>query len=463
MAGRLPYDILVQVVEVISDDYLSLYSCSLVNWDFNLATSRILYARIEYSPSYRHVLDLRDGGTLAERPMLASACSPRNAPLVLQLEIKGFVSTRTSPSFVLSTTIAEAIKKFINLSKITFCPLTFSGSLFVESLELLPQLLHLRELAVNRSCMTDQTVPLLTQIGGLRRLTLSSPGRIILDSLSDWLERLSPYLTGLHFRDNCGSITPGVLRSFLPHIQGSLRGVTLGLSYSLTDEDVFSFLAQLPHLERLQLQYYLQMRSPKTYPNLTRLKSFAVDYVSTSIRHEVLAICKWIKRVISRSPIEHIHLISGYEPEENISNVPFDSIVDHLVRKHSATLRILNFSNTYVGVDAAKALFIGCLQLEQVYISGRKRVLDTFQTYSPHLHRLHTAGFNIRNAKMKRSLVDDELAANIISQGPPSFRRLLVNGAKWEVCSSRNSVVHRLDQFCRDRGCQKTMAMFVLL
>jgi hypothetical protein len=58
-------------------------------------------------------------------------------------------------------------------------------------------------------------------------------------------------------QDNCGSITPGVLRSFLPHVCGALRELTLGLSYSLTNDDVFSFVAQLPQLEWLQLRYYL--------------------------------------------------------------------------------------------------------------------------------------------------------------------------------------------------------------
>ena len=61
----------------------------------------------------------------------------------------------------------------------------------------------------------------------------------------------------MYMQDNCGSITPGVLRSFVPHVGGALREFTLGLSYSLTDEDVFSFVSLLPHLEHLHLQYYL--------------------------------------------------------------------------------------------------------------------------------------------------------------------------------------------------------------
>ncbi|KAF5375445.1 hypothetical protein D9615_007974 [Tricholomella constricta] len=433
MASYLSYDILVQVLELLTDDLPSLYHSSLVNWDFNHAASRILYARIQYSPLHRHVLDLKDRGTDFGTSMIASACTAQNAQLVVELEINGFISTRSSPLFILCDTIAHAIEKFINLSKLTLCPITYHQSLFTKTLELLPALTHLRELTVNSSCMGSETAPLLTRIEGLRKLTLRSPGRLILDSLPGWLERLSPTLVGLHLKDNCGSITPGVLKSLVPHVCERLRDLTLGLSYSLTDDDVFSFMAQLPHLERLQLHYpdsmnEQQLKPPKFLPNLTRLKYFAVNYIPTHTRHDVLALCRWVKRIISFSPLEHIRLMCVEPPV----SIPFDSLVDHLVKKHHKTLRVLDFGYAYAGVDAAKAVFTSCLQLEEFRISARRGVLDTFQELSPRLARLHTAAFRIRNAKMKKALVDDDLATEIITHGPPSLRRLLVNGAMWE-------------------------------
>ena len=57
-------------------------------------------------------------------------------------------------------------------------------------------------------------------------------------------------------QDNCGSVTPGVLRSFLPHLQ-AITSFALGLSYSLTDDDVFAFCEDLPSLRALELRYYL--------------------------------------------------------------------------------------------------------------------------------------------------------------------------------------------------------------
>jgi len=71
--------------------------------------------------------------------------------------------------------------------------------MFVESLKILSeQSPHLSEVTVNPSCTRDTMAPLLVQINHLHRLTLSSPGRIILDLLPEWLGRLSKTLVGLH-------------------------------------------------------------------------------------------------------------------------------------------------------------------------------------------------------------------------------------------------------------------------
>ncbi|KAG6832574.1 hypothetical protein H0H87_001230 [Tephrocybe sp. NHM501043] len=140
-----------------------------------------------------------------------------------------------------------------------------------------------------------------------------------------------------------------------PPLDENLRELTLGLSYSLTDEDVFSFLAQLPLLERLQLQYYLQLRSPKITPRLARLKYLAVNYAPVSVRSEVIALCKWIKRLIAFSPIEHVRLLRE-DLGPDTAHIPFDSVLDHLVMKHAATLCILDLMHTYVTADGVRSV-----------------------------------------------------------------------------------------------------------
>jgi hypothetical protein len=49
------------------------------------------------------------------------------------------------------------------------------------------------------------------------------------------------------------------------------------------------------------------------------------------------------------------------------------------------------------------------------------------------MKQLHTAAFEIRDVKRRRTVVDGELASKIINEGPLSLRRLEVNGVKWEV------------------------------
>ena len=56
-------------------------------------------------------------------------------------------------------------------------------------------------------------------------------------------------------QDGCDSVTPDILRSLLPHIR-DIRAFTLGLSHSLTINDIFSFLGELVYLETLQLRYH---------------------------------------------------------------------------------------------------------------------------------------------------------------------------------------------------------------
>jgi len=47
-----------------------------------------------------------------------------------------------------------------------------------------------------------------------------------------------------------------VLKALLPHIEYTLQSFSLGLSYSLTNDDVFDFLSKLPNLREIRLQYY---------------------------------------------------------------------------------------------------------------------------------------------------------------------------------------------------------------
>lgn len=84
--------------------------------------------------------------------------------------------------------------------------------------------------------------------------------------------------------------------------------------------------------------------------------------------------------MISSSPIEHLRIVC--DDEFIGASVGFDSIIDHLVKKHSGSLRILDFRSAYIGVAAVRALFTRCLRLEEVHIStGEKALVGCFFSY----------------------------------------------------------------------------------
>lgn len=303
---------------------------------------------------------------------------------------------------------------------------------------------NLQELAVNASCTDEINAPILAQISGLSILSIYSPTRAILDLLPDWLRRLSDSLTELHLKDNCGSVTPGVLRSIVPFMERSIRVVSLGLSYSLMDEDVFVFLRNLRELQSIELNYYWQLRSPKVFPNLTRLKSFTACYTNVQTRKEAQSLCQWIRRVISTSSIQVLHIVQDGQknddddddgdgiPSQTGANVSFRSIIDHLCSRHSMSLRILDMKNAYVDVKSLKKLFTSCKVVEEVYLCTGRHVLTIFKKHSASLTQLHTAFFNIKNTRLSRwHVIDLELVSAIIKQGPVKLRMLSINGQTW--------------------------------
>lgn len=142
---------------------------------------------------------------------------PQNASYVLSLEVSGkeaiadtshlvlmqwigFISPRPPPRNTLPETIANVIVKFVNLSRVTFAPVTFHENLFAQTLHIVPNLHSLTDLTVNQSCMGDGLVHKLVGVNGLKKLTLFNPGRAILELLPDWLRRLFPTLTELHLK-----------------------------------------------------------------------------------------------------------------------------------------------------------------------------------------------------------------------------------------------------------------------
>ncbi|TFK67993.1 hypothetical protein BDN72DRAFT_67019 [Pluteus cervinus] len=509
----------------ISQDYHTLAQCALVNREFNEEASQFLYAKVVHSPPLTRGLNLnRRGGILPS--VFVSASLPKYARCVKVLEISGHLSPRPPPQNAFPSILSSALPSFVNLKRVVFNPVLSHEDLFVESLRLLaapesesklepkpdevvkrvekknglealteedeeegetaninPDIppdalpietadIHLQSLVVGTASVHEKCAPILGRIRGLEELTIYNPSRALLNILPEWLDELND-LTGLYLKNNCGSITPGVLQSLLPHIQAKLKAFTLGLSYSLTNENVWNFLSKLESLEWLQLRYYLQFRSPRIPPVVPTLNTFTVEYLPIQTRSESDKLCKWVRRTTgSGPPLQHLRLLclqdddTGLESEEGNgltpcwqdgnwtqpnggSNPSFDSLIWHLVGSYwlglnsgvgagesgfvrGRMLKTLDMRASFIGYRALEGLLQACLELEEVFLCVGRDALRIFVEHGSGLTRLHTALFNIRNVKQSKTKLTVESVTEIMQKSPPVLKRLGVNGIKWE-------------------------------
>ncbi|KAJ8690630.1 hypothetical protein PTI98_012041 [Pleurotus ostreatus] len=164
-AGVHPHEILLEIFEALIPDYSTLYNCTLVNRQFNMAASKVLYTRIVYSPrSDERTLSLRDRGRLSEPSAFVSSMLPHNAIHVQRLEIHGDIPTRTPPFNQLQEKLPIAIHAYRNLRAVVFTPASYCPNTFTEALVKLQGLPCLEEVEVNASCADEQRAPLLAGI-----------------------------------------------------------------------------------------------------------------------------------------------------------------------------------------------------------------------------------------------------------------------------------------------------------
>ncbi|KAJ7468685.1 hypothetical protein FB451DRAFT_379180 [Mycena latifolia] len=420
-----PYDLLCMVLNILIEDTFTLSRCALVSWDFNRAASRVLYSRVVLSPAFRPPTSLEVDSAQRFGTRLLSASLPHNAPHVQTLRIGGYLSTCPTTWDPLSETLLTAVHAFSNLHTVEILPEMYNSELFTPLLSELKDRTCLANLRVNSSCTDDGNAPILAKIVGLRTLELKSPSRAILQLLPDWLGRLTS-LKELHMTSNCGSVTPWVLRSFLPFL-GNITAFSFGLSYSITNDDLFDFLGQLPCLEIAQLQHYLQFKPSEISSPMTRLRSLTVLHHPADDPDNVDRICDWVLRAISGSHIERIQLCCDEFDDSDSAPRSFDALIEHLSRMHSQTLRVLDLSGWLISESSVSLLFETCVRLEEFNSALDLPGFELFKSLVPTMKHLHTAALQVYDAF---SLTSED--ADWIMQSSHALRRLSVNDLRTE-------------------------------
>ncbi|THV03494.1 hypothetical protein K435DRAFT_962380 [Dendrothele bispora CBS 962.96] len=416
------------------EEYDALFNCSLVNWAFNQEASKLLYLHITFHRSLSSSFNLRDNGLLEGKTAWNSALLPQYAPFVRHLKINGVMSERHPPKNQFPEALLNAVKSFVNLSSVTFTTKGGYIETFTEPLRLLPELSSLDAVNVGGDWLDEKRAHLLTELKRLRKVSIISPSRAMLDLLPGWLKELKDDLMELHLLNDCGSITPGVLSTIIRSLH-NIRSFSMGLSFSITDHDLFNAISQLSCLEDLGVYYYYQQMIPWDGPSVPSLRFLTVtikDHPFSAQMFESLS--KWIQRIIYPRTLPRPRVESLRISEDNCFYArndifKFDSLVYHLAAKHANSLRVLDMPTMFISVRALKVLFEQCGELEELSFSSGKNLLTQFREQAHSLTKLHTVGLYVRHAKW-RDISIDEVESMYASV--PSLRSLAINGEKWD-------------------------------
>ena len=113
-----------------------------------------------------------------------------------------------------------------------------------------------------------------------------------------------------------------------------------------------------------------QMKHPPRQPKLLSLRSFTVSHNHVQFRDEVKELGKWVRRAIAGSAIEELKFV-----RENVPDISgrhsscFTGLFDHIVKKQSSTIRILDLGSAFACVDHLRSILIACNRLEELKLS----------------------------------------------------------------------------------------------
>ena len=112
------------------------------------------------------------------------------------------------------------------------------------------------------------------------------------------------------------------------------------------------------------------MKHPPRQPKLLSLRSFTVSHNHVQFRDEVKELGKWVRRAIAGSTIEELKFV-----RENVPDISgrhsscFTGLFDHIVKKQSSTIRILDLGSAFACVDHLRSILIACNRLEELKLS----------------------------------------------------------------------------------------------
>lgn len=83
----------------------------------------------------------------------------------------------------------------------------------------------------------------------------------------------------------------------------------------------------------------------------------------------LIVFCVWIRRIISFSKLESLHLIDDASPSVCGASVSFDGLGEHISKRHGPTIKYLNLGSAFLGLPGLRHLCQCCPKLELLRIA----------------------------------------------------------------------------------------------
>ncbi|KAK1226283.1 hypothetical protein PQX77_010756 [Marasmius sp. AFHP31] len=464
----LPYDLLRYIIEHTDGHLPTLAACCLVNGDFRELAASALYFCLdlqfgEYLGPGRGIRRTQSAKKIPKarvKHALNSACLPHN-----RNRVRAFLLRGAYDEFPLGEDeFLYIFKQFRRLETLSFNvqyprwnnPIdsdVFDERTLVYAMTLINSQFSLREVTLND--VANKNTKMLLSQDSLRKLALIDADDDILDKftmkllggLRELQIRVSTY-NGSQTRQN---VLNTVFHA-IPARCHNLRSLTIGLMYLRTDEDredpndtLFGSVVQIPCLEELCLEYLISYDYRASslvgtnlrtdFPAPTTLKSLTVRFKTMrEYQLDIPVICRWMKHVVSSSPIERVSFDPFYQPRTKnpVQKGSWDILTDHLADKHASTLKSFDLRAAFVRKTAMKAIFRKCHQLEEFSVATSAGSLTSLSQFSPNLPKLHQAQFELRTAKGMRHQPRLNTQRITLIMQCARLRRLVVNDDEWE-------------------------------
>ena len=103
-------------------------------------------------------------------------------------------------------------------------------------------------------------------------------------------------------------------------------------------------------------------------PSLPQLRSLTVRDTHIAETSDDEYLINFLRHLSSNTPLEELYLIiDSYEGDDH--SIPIDGLVEHLITKHSNTLRILHIPAGSLSLEMARNLCIKCPRMEELAIA----------------------------------------------------------------------------------------------